>query len=77
MTVTVHSSPPPATWPGPTHFAVELPPRATVADLRAELARRRSRSRGLLAKSAVAVNHDFAEDERVLSQPTKSPSSPP
>lgn len=50
---------------GADSIAVELP-RATVADLRAELARRIPALAGLLAKSAIAVNHDFAEDDRVL-----------
>jgi molybdopterin converting factor subunit 1 len=45
---------------------VELPPGATVADLRSELARRFPALAPLLAKSALAVNHDFAEDSRVL-----------
>ena len=52
---------------GADSIAVE--PSATVADLRAELARRIPALAGLLAKSAIAVNHDFAEDDRGL-QPT-------
>ena len=51
MTVTFCSSPPPATSPGPTRVAVELPAGATVADLRSELARRIPALAGLLAKS--------------------------
>ena len=51
---------------GTESIAVELLHRATVADLRAELARRIPALAGLLAKSALAVNHDFAEDDRVL-----------
>ena len=51
---------------GAESLPVELPPRATVAALRAELARRMPSLAGLLAKSALAVNHDFAQDERVL-----------
>jgi sulfur-carrier protein len=47
-------------------LAVELPAGATVATLRSELARRAPALASLLAKSAVAVNHDFAEDDRVL-----------
>jgi len=50
---------------GADSIAVE-PPRATVADLRAELARRIPALAGLLAKSAIAVNHDFAEEDRLL-----------
>lgn len=52
---------------GAESLSVELPAGASVADLRAELARRIPALSALLAKSAVAVNHDFAEDSRVLS----------
>ena len=51
---------------GADSLALDLPAGATVADLRAELARRVPALAKLLAKSAVAVNHDFAEDDRVL-----------
>ena len=47
---------------GGDSLAVELPRGATVADLRAELTRRLPALAGLLAKSAIAVNHDFADD---------------
>ncbi len=46
--------------------AVELPPGATVADLRRVLGERFPNAAGLLARSAVAVNHDFAEDSLSL-----------
>ncbi len=49
--------------------AVELPHAATVADLRREFATRFPQARALLARSAIAVNHDFAQDVVVL-QPT-------
>ncbi|MBX9581306.1 MAG: molybdopterin converting factor subunit 1 [Gemmataceae bacterium] len=45
---------------------VELPAGATVADLRRALAERYPALAGLLAASAVAVNHDFAEDADVI-----------
>jgi molybdopterin converting factor subunit 1 len=45
---------------------VSLALGATVAQLRAALARDFPALAKLLAKSAVAVNHDFAEDDRVL-----------
>ena len=51
---------------GAESAAVELPAGATVADLRAELARRFPALASLLAKSAVAVNHDFADDTHVI-----------
>lgn len=54
---------------GAGSFAIDLPPGATLADLRAALARRAPALAGLLAKSALAVNHDFAEEDRIL-QPT-------
>ena len=57
---------------GAESIAVELPPGATVADLRTELARRVPALAGLLAKSALAVNHDFAESDRSFSRPMKS-----
>jgi molybdopterin converting factor subunit 1 len=46
---------------------VELAPGATVADVRAALASDFPALAKLLTKSAFAVNHDFAEDDRVLS----------
>jgi molybdopterin converting factor subunit 1 len=46
--------------------SVTLAPGATVGQLRAALARDLPALAALLAKSAVAVNHDFAEDDRVL-----------
>jgi sulfur-carrier protein len=51
---------------GADSLAVELSAGATVADLRAELARRVPALKGLLSKSAIAVNHDFAEDSHIL-----------
>jgi molybdopterin converting factor subunit 1 len=46
--------------------AIELPAGATVAHLRTELARRVPSLAALLAKSALAVNYDFAENEHGL-----------
>lgn len=51
---------------GADAFGVELPAGATVAALRAELTRRLPAIARLLARSAIAVNHDFADDSRVL-----------
>ena len=45
---------------------VELPVGATVADLRRELGKLLPLARTLLTRSGVAVNHDFAENDRVL-----------
>jgi molybdopterin converting factor subunit 1 len=46
---------------------VRLTPGSTVGELRARLARDCPPLAELLAKSAVAVNHDFADDSRSLS----------
>ena len=46
---------------------VELPDGATVADLRRRLAADYPTLAGLLERSALAVDDDFAEDSRVLS----------
>ena len=54
---------------GVESVSVELPAGGTVTQLRAELARRIPALAGLLAKSALAVNHDFVEDTLIL-QPT-------
>jgi molybdopterin converting factor subunit 1 len=51
---------------GADAVTVELPAGATVADLRGELARRFPALAGLLARSALAVNHDFAEEDQML-----------
>ena len=45
---------------------VELPAAATVADLRRRLAAAHPALAGLLERSAVAVNHDFADADRRL-----------
>ena len=52
---------------GADALAVELPAAATVADLRAAVRAAAPALAGLLARSAVAVNHDFADDTRPLS----------
>jgi molybdopterin converting factor subunit 1 len=51
---------------GADAVTVELPPGATVADLRAALAARVPALAALLRRSSVAVNHDFAEDDRAI-----------
>lgn len=47
--------------------AVELPPAATVGDLRARLAAAVPALAPLLGRCLVAVDHDFADDARVIS----------
>jgi molybdopterin converting factor subunit 1 len=52
---------------GTDSASVDLPANATVAELRAGLARRFPALAALLNRSAIAVNHDFADDTRALS----------
>jgi molybdopterin converting factor subunit 1 len=66
MTLTVHLFARARELAGAEVVAVELPPAATVAALRAALAARHPSLAPLLARSAVAVNHDFAGDDRPL-----------
>lgn len=51
---------------GSEAVAVELPAGATVADLRRQLADAYPAIAQLLERSAVAVNHDFADGARSL-----------
>ena len=66
MTVTVHLFARARELADGGTAAVELPAGATVADLRRELGRRFPGLAGLLERSAVAVNHDFADDDRAI-----------
>jgi molybdopterin converting factor subunit 1 len=66
MTVTVHLFARARDLADAGAVSLELPAGATVADLRRELGRRLPALAGLLERSAVAVNHDFAENHRVL-----------
>jgi molybdopterin converting factor subunit 1 len=51
---------------GTDRVSVVLPAASTVADVRHRLAAAHPDLAGLLDRSAVAVNHDFADDARVL-----------
>lgn len=51
---------------GADTIIVDLPPSATVADLRARLGDTCPALRPLLSRSAVAVNEEFAEDDLVI-----------
>ena len=51
---------------GTDAVAVELPAGGTVADLRRRLGEAHPAVAGLLERSAIAVNHDFADDARPL-----------
>lgn len=52
---------------GTPTVALDLPPAATVADVRAALLARYPDLAGLLAVSRIAVNHDFADDAEIIS----------
>ena len=54
---------------GADSVVVELPTGSTVAELAPQTRPPHSALAGLLAKSAIAVNHDFAEDDGSF-QPT-------
>ncbi len=47
-------------------LSIELPERATVAQLRSAIAREHPALASLLSRSAIAVNHDFADDHHLL-----------
>jgi molybdopterin converting factor subunit 1 len=66
MTLTVHLFAAARELAGTDALAVRLPDGATVAELRAAVAAAVPTLAGLLARSAVAVNHDFADDARSL-----------
>ncbi len=56
---------------------VELPDGATVGDLRRELGKQLPLARSLLNRSAIAVNHDVAENERPLQAGDEVAAIPP
>jgi molybdopterin converting factor subunit 1 len=62
MTLTVHLFAKLRDLAGADAVALSLPDGATVADLRRALAEQHPSLAALLARSAVAVNHDFAPD---------------
>jgi len=66
MTLPVHLFARARELAGAAVVSVELPVGATVADLRRALAAAVPALAGFLERSAVAVNHDFADDGRVL-----------
>ncbi len=66
MTLTVHLFAAARDLARTAAVTVELPARATVADLRAAVAAAAPALGPLLARSAVAVDHDFADDGRTL-----------
>ena len=67
MTVTVHLFARARDLAGADSVTVELPDGATVADLRRRLAAEHPALAGLLERSALAVENEFAEDLLSLS----------
>jgi molybdopterin synthase catalytic subunit len=67
MTITVHLFAAARDLVGRPTASVELPAGATVADLRTGLSNRFPALAPLLARSAVAVNQEYAEDSAMLS----------
>lgn len=66
MTLTVHLFARARELAGADAVTVTLPAGSTVAELRCGVAAQFPALAGLLTVSALAVNHDFAEDTRVL-----------
>jgi molybdopterin converting factor subunit 1 len=56
---------------------VDLPDGATVGDLRRELGKQLPLARNLLTRSAIAVNHDVAENDRPLQASDEVAAIPP
>ena len=67
MTITVHLFAAAKDLAGNPTATVDLPAGATVADLRTGLSNRFPALAQLLARSAVAVNQEYAEESVVLS----------
>jgi molybdopterin converting factor subunit 1 len=59
------------------HLDLELPASATVGDLRRTLGDTERRIAGLLPRSAIAVNEEFADDATVLDTNSKVALLPP
>jgi len=77
MTLTVHLFAAARDLAGAATLPVDLPHAATVSDLRAALAARVPALAALLARSAVAVDHDIADDAHVLSAAAEVAVLPP
>jgi molybdopterin converting factor subunit 1 len=59
------------------HVYVDLPDPATVGDLRQQLCEIYPSASGLLQRSAIAVDHDFARDNVLLSSQMEIALLPP
>lgn len=56
---------------------VELPDGATVGDLRREMGKLLPLARTLLTRSGIAVNHDLADNDRILQATDEVAAIPP
>ncbi|MFO0797699.1 MAG: molybdopterin converting factor subunit 1 [Gemmataceae bacterium] len=77
MTLTVHLFAAARDLAGAAALPIDLPDGSTVSDLRAALAARVPALAALLARSAVAVDHDFAENGHVLTAAAEVAVIPP
>jgi molybdopterin converting factor subunit 1 len=77
MTLTIHLFARGRDLAGADAIAVEVPAGATVARLRQTLADQYPALGPLLEVSAIAVNHDFAEDSRNLAESDEIAVIPP
>jgi sulfur-carrier protein len=62
---------------GADSVAIELPPGATAGDLRRGLVERYPRLAGLLERSALAIDNEFADDARPLADGVEAAVLPP
>ncbi|QDU22952.1 MoaD/ThiS family protein [Urbifossiella limnaea] len=77
MTLTVHLFAAARDLAGAAALPIDLPDRSTVSDLRAALAACVPALAALLARSAVAVDHEFADDTHVLTATAEVAVLPP
>jgi molybdopterin converting factor subunit 1 len=62
---------------GPARIDVEMPPGSTIGDLRRRLATDHPRLAGLLPDCAIAVDEEFASDDREVSPDAEVAVLPP
>jgi sulfur-carrier protein len=62
---------------GTATASLDMPHGATIADLRQQLASRYPPLVGLLSRSALAVNNEFADDSLILAEPAEVALLPP
>jgi molybdopterin converting factor subunit 1 len=77
MTLDVHLFARARDLAGAAVITIDLPAGATVADLRRALAAAHPGLAAILSHCAIAVNNDFAGDDRILSSPCEIALLPP